>query len=128
MQVSKAFRCTIPALRNDQASNLRRWAELHCALSAVFWNDQCVVLVGLKDVLRTSASFARTVRTALRRMSINVPLRGHWCTLTTAREVLAVVSDCAARGARRSATDGFNAREAGPDTDDSDEDRVVVLH
>ena len=98
MQVSKAFRCTIPGLRDDQADNLRRWAELHCAQSAVFRDDRgSVVLVGLKDELRSSASFARTVRTALSRMSINAPLRGRWCTLITAREVLAVVSDGATR-------------------------------
>ena len=66
MQVSKAFRCTMPGLRDDQADNLRRWAELHCAQSAVFRDDRgSVVLVGLKDELRSSASFARTVRTAL---------------------------------------------------------------
>ena len=71
MQKSKAFRCTIPAgLRDDEANNLRRWAELHCAQSVVFRSaNGSVVLAGLKDELRTSASFARTVRTALRRMA-----------------------------------------------------------
>ena len=69
--------------------------ELHCAQSTVFRNPNgSVVLVGLKDELRTSASFARTIRTALRRMAIDVPLRGRWLTLTTPREVLAVVDDC----------------------------------
>ena len=61
MQVSKAFRSQLPGLRDDEASNLRRWAELHCAQSAVFRNpDGSVVLVGLKDEFRTSASFMRT--------------------------------------------------------------------
>ena len=34
MQTSKAFRCTLPMLRDDQLTNLRRWAELHCAQPA----------------------------------------------------------------------------------------------
>ncbi len=39
MHTSKAFRCTIPAgLGDDEANNLRRWAELHCAQSVVFRN------------------------------------------------------------------------------------------
>ena len=47
MQVSKAFRCTIPALREDQAINLRRWADLTRAQSVVFRDDRVgVVLVG----------------------------------------------------------------------------------
>ena len=72
MQVSKAFRCTIPGLRDVEARHVRRWAELHCAQSALFRNaNGSVVLEGLKD-----ESFARTVRTALRRMAIVVPLRG----------------------------------------------------
>ena len=35
MQTSKAFRCTLPMLRDDQLTNLRRWAEPHCAQSIV---------------------------------------------------------------------------------------------
>ena len=125
MQVSKAFRCTMPGMRDDQADNLRRWAELHCAQSAVFRDDRgSVVLVGLKDELRSSASFARTVRTALSRMSINAPLRGRWCTLITAREVLAVVSDGATAGGRRGA--GTDSCAADPAEDDGDA-RVVAL-
>ena len=70
MHTSKAFRCAFPGgLREDQVSNLRRWADLHCAQSSIFRDDRGnVVLVGLKDEFRTSASFARTIRTALRRL------------------------------------------------------------
>ena len=71
MQTSKAFRCTLPMLRDDQLTNLRRWAELHCAQSIVFRDDRGnAVFVGLKANLRTCASFSRTVRTALRRLCI----------------------------------------------------------
>ena len=64
MQTSKAFRCTLPMLREDQVANLRRWADLHCAQSIVFRNDRgSAVFVGLRAELRTCASFSRTVRT-----------------------------------------------------------------
>ncbi len=126
MQVSKAFRCTLPGLRDDQVSNLRRWADLHCAQSSVFKGDVGnVVLVGLKDELRTSASFARTVRTALHRMAINAPLRGRWCTLITAREVLAVASAGATTVGRRGA--GMDPCAADPAEDDAGGDNVRVV-
>ena len=84
----------------DQETNLRRWAELHCAQSIVFRDGRGVVFVGLKDELRTSASFARAVRRALRRLCVDVPLRGRWCVLITPREALCIcASDCAARDA-----------------------------
>ena len=101
MHTSKAFRCALPTLREDQLTNLRRWADLHCAQSIVFRDGRfSVVFVGLKDQFRTSASFARSIRTALRRLCIDVPLRGRWCTLLTPREVLSIcASDFASRGA-----------------------------
>ena len=125
MQTSKAFRCTLPMLREDQVANLRRWADLHCAQSIVFRDDRgSAVLVGLKDELRTCASFARTVRTALRRLCIDVPLRGRWCSLLTPREALSIcASDIGRRDAARDAP-------AASHIDDSvDEDiRIVALH
>ena len=55
MQTSKAFRCTLPMLRDDQLINLRRWAELHCAQSIVFRDDRgSAVFVGLQAQLRTA--------------------------------------------------------------------------
>ena len=123
METSKAFRCTLPVLRDDQLTNLRRWAELHCAQSIVFRDDRgSVVFCGLKDEFRTSASFARTIRTALQRLSIDVPLRGRWCSLITAREALSVcTTDCGRSGA---------ARDTPATVDDAvDEDvRIVTLY
>ena len=122
MHVSKALRCTIPGLRKDEADDLRRWAELHCAQSALSRNPNgTVVLVCLKDELRTSASFARTVRTALRRMAIDVPLRGRWLTLTTAREVFAVVND------GKSAVGRIDAPPTAPLSEDDSDVRIVAL-
>ena len=102
MHTSKAFRCTLPGgLRDDQVSNIRHWAYLHCAQSGIFRDDRGgVVLVGLKDELRTCASFSRTVRTALLRLSIDVPLRGRWCALITLREALSI---CATDSGQRDA-------------------------
>ena len=133
MHTSKAFRCTLPSgLRDDQLSNIRHWAYLHCAQSGLFRGDRgSVILVGLKDQLRTSASFARTIRTALRRLCIDVPLRGRWCTLITPGEAIGIcANDGAARGAvlppAGDAVDaGARQRFASP-RDDSDV-RVVAL-
>ena len=86
---SKAFRATLPRLRDDQLRHLRGWADRHCAQSVVFTDERgAAVLLALKDQPRSSASFARTVRTFLRRVAIDVPLRGRWLELVSAREVL----------------------------------------
>ena len=138
MHTSKAFRCALPTLRDDQLTHLRRWAALHCAQSIVFQGERgCVVFVGLKDEFRTSASFARTVRTALRRLCIVVPLRGRWCTLITPNEAMSIcASDGAARGAARDLPLPGGAVDAGarlaerfasPREDDTDV-RVVALN
>ena len=127
MRVSKAFRCTIPSLRDDQLNNLRLWAERRCAQSALFMDEQgSVVFVALKDEFRTSASFARTVRTALRRMAVDdVRLRGKWLHLVMAREVLAMCEQYGALNAHggRSAATG---REVTAD-DERDGVKVVTL-
>ena len=127
MHTSKAFRCALPTLRDDQVKNLARWAVLHCAQSSIFRGERgSVVLVGLKDEFRTSASFARTVRTALRRLCIDVPLRGRWCTLITLTEALSIcASDGAARGV--APPPGGAERFASPREDDTDV-RVVALN
>ena len=122
MRESKAFRCVLPPMREDQLNNLRCWAQHSCALSTVFRADHGVVLVGLKDTPRGSASFSRTVRTALRRRGIDVPLRGHWCTLTTVREVVAVCGSASLgiTGRAESADARPPERAASPPEDDPD--------
>ena len=137
MRTSKAFRCTLPGgLRDDQISNIRQWAYLHCAQSGLFREDHgSVILVGLKDQLRTSASFARTVRTASQRLCIDVPLRGRWRVLITPREALSIcASDCASRGAAlppAGVADDAGARPAESFTSPHDDDngvRVVAIN
>ena len=134
MHTSKAFRCTLPSgLRDDQLSNIRHWAYLHCAQSGLLRDDRgVVVLVGVKDEFRTAASFGRTIRTALRRLCIDVPLRGRWCTLITPGEAIAIcANDGAARGAvlppAGDAVDaGARQRFASPR--DDDDVRVVAIN
>ncbi len=129
MHTSKAFRCMLPGLRDDQVTNLRRWADLHCAQSSIFRDDRGgIVLVGLKDEFRTSASFGRTVRTALRRLCIDVPLRGRWCTLITAHEAMSVcATDCGQRDAAGD-TSAASPAAACVEADAVDEDiRIVTL-
>ena len=126
MHTSKAFRCTLPSgLRDDQLSNIRYWAYLHCAQSGFFRDDHgSVVFCGLKDEFRTSASFARTVRAALQRLCIDVPLRGRWCVLITPREALSVcASECAFRGAALPSARGAYAP---PCAEDDNDVRVVA--
>ena len=125
MQTSKAFRCTLSMLRDDQLTNLRRWAELHCAQSIVFRDDRGnAVFVGFKANLRTCASFSRTVRTALRRLCIDVPLRGRWCNLITPREALSI---CATDIDRRDAARDMPAASRIDEAAD-DDIRVIALH
>ena len=92
MQASKAYRCQLPALRDDQLEHLRRWATNNCAHAAIFRDASGrVVLLALRDRPRSAASHSRTVRTALRRMAIaDAHLRGKWLHLITPPEVLAM--------------------------------------
>ncbi len=46
-----------------------------------------VILVASKDHAWASASFSRTLRSALKRMTIDAPLRGHQLHLVSAAEV-----------------------------------------
>ena len=125
MPTSKAFRCTLPMLREDQLTNLRRWADLHCARSIVFRDGRfSVVFVGLKDQFRTSASFARSIRTALRVLCIDAPLRGRWCSLISPREALSIcASDIGRRDAARDMPAASRIDEAA-----DDDIRVIALH
>ena len=90
MEVSKAFRAQLPALRHDQELHLRRWVDNNCAHAVLFRdpNGRCV-LKALRDRARTAASRSGTVRAALRLMAIDDgPLRGKWLHLVTPQEVL----------------------------------------
>ena len=126
MNTSKAFRCALPTLRDHEVTHLSKWAVLHCSQSSIFRGEHgSVVLVGLKDEFRTSASFARTVRTALRRLCIDVPLRGRWCTLITQAEALSIFASGVAPPPGGVVDAG--ARSASLREDDADV-RVVALN
>ena len=100
MDISKAFRATLPALRDDQVEHLRRRSVNNCAHAVLLRESSAVgplsggvVLMALRDRPRTAASHARTVRAALRRRGIDdIRLRGKWLHLITPTEVLAMGS------------------------------------
>ena len=92
MEVSKAFRAQLPALRHDQVVHVRQWINNNFAHAVLFRDSggRCV-LMALRDRSRTAASHSRTVRAALRLMAIDDgPLRGKWLHLVTPQEALAV--------------------------------------
>ena len=109
------------------------WAARYCALSAVFRSDRSTtILIGLKDEARSSASFARTIRSVLKKLAIPTgarTLRGRWLSLITVGECVALcvgVSDLPSgaepngeSGAAQSST--CNVSSADGDT------KVVVL-
>ena len=91
---SKGFRACL-RLRNDQeVARVQIWAAHHCALSAMFRSDRfTTILIGLKDEARSSASFARTIRSVLNKLAIPTgaqTLRGRWLSLITVGECVAL--------------------------------------
>ena len=70
------------------------------------------------------ASFAGTVRTALQRLCIDVPLRGRWCSLITPREALGI---CTTDIGRRDAACDMPAASRIDEAAD-DDIRVIALH
>ena len=94
VEKSKAFRCVLPRMREDQVIRIQRWANAECAMSALFANSSGkVVLVALRDRERNAASFCRTLRATLRRYAIDdKSLRGSWLNLITPAEALQLCS------------------------------------
>ena len=126
MDVSKGVRARIPGLLPHQRDALQRWASRHCAQAVLLDGDPTVaILLGLRDTPRTSASHARTLRAALHQMAATPTLKGRWCTLVSAAEVLSCV--LAEESARRSLGRNAQAHAASTDLPDDDEERVVTL-
>lgn len=126
MDVSKGFRARIPGLLPHQRDALDRWASRHCAQAVLLDGDPtAAILLGLRDTERTSASHARTLRAALHQMAAAPPLRGRWCTLVSATEVLSCVM--AEESARRSPRRNARAHAASTEVLNDDEERVVTL-
>ena len=129
MDVSKGFRARIPGLLPHQRDALHRWASRHCAQAALLDNDPtAAILLGLRDTPRTSASHARTLRAALHQMAAAPPLRGRWCTLASATEVLSCVLAAERESStRRWHNNDAQACAAPADSSDYDDERVVAL-
>ena len=120
---SKGFRAHFSSLLLDhQVDALRLWASNNCATSTVFRDERgAVIMMALRDRPRTAASHARSLRCALRRMAVDLCLRGKWLHLVSSREVLAL---CEANGPRQG--DGPMTR-APPLDDDIDGVRLIRL-
>ena len=120
---SKGFRAHFSSLLLDhQVDALRLWASNNCATSTVFRDERgTVIMMALRDRPRTAASHARSLRCALRRMAVDLCLRGKWLHLVSSREVLAL---CEANGPRQG--DGPMTR-APPLDDDIDGVRLIRL-
>ena len=120
-----ALRVNIGLLPHQREA-LHRWASRHCAQAVLLDGDPTVaILLGLRDTARTSASHARTLRAALHQMAATPTLKGRWCTLVSAAEVLSCV--LAEESARRSLGRNAQAHAASTDLPDDDEERVVTL-
>ena len=91
LTASKAFRARL-ALHDHEVPVLQLWAARHCAMHTIFRSDRgTTVLVALRAVPQTSASFGRTIRNALRRCGVSTSgLRGHWVCCITEREAVSV--------------------------------------
>lgn len=90
---SKAFRARLQ-LPDHEIPILDKWCQRNCALHAIFSasdRGRGTVIIGLRAVPQTSASFARTLRSALRKFGVSTAgLRGHWLFLITEREAISV--------------------------------------
>ena len=91
---SKSFRAQLPALRPDEFERLRRWGEENCAVSALCREASCVMWLVMRERARSREDHARSVRSTLRKLSIDVTnlRKGHWLTLACSDLVQAEVS------------------------------------
>jgi len=121
---SKAFRATLPrCLTEHQLAHLRRWMENNCACASLFRDDsRKVVLICLQAKARSSASFSRTLRTAMTRMVIDPLPKGNWVTLLSKTEALSIINhhEHTNEDAPRGPLPG--TKEGGPDV------KTVFLH
>ena len=89
---SKAFRARVQ-LPHHEIPILEKWCRRNCALHRIFSSDRGMgtVLIGLRAIPQSSASFSRTLRSALRKFGVSTAgLRGHWLVVIDEREAIAV--------------------------------------
>ena len=130
---SKAFRARLH-LQEHEVRVLQGWATMHCAMHTIFRSDRgATVLVGLRAAPQTSQSFARTIRSALRRAAVpTTGLRGHWLFLISEPEAISLCLDAqeARPGNPRASPPsvaGDLTRPAGARAHDGDDTRVIAL-
>jgi hypothetical protein len=91
---SKSFRAQLPALGPDEFERVRRWGEENCAVSALCREGSCVMWLVTRERARSREDHARSVRSALRKLSVDVTnlTKGHWLTLACSDIVRAEAS------------------------------------
>ena len=91
---SKSFRAQLPALGPDEFERVRRWGEENCAVSALCREGSCVMWLVTRERARSREDHARSVRSALRKLSVDATKlkKGHWLTLACSDIVRAEAS------------------------------------
>ena len=124
---SKAFRARLQ-LPDHEIPILEKWCRRNCALHSIFSSDRGMgtVLIGLRSVPQSSSSFARTLRSALRKFGVSTAgLRGHWLVVIDAREAIAVCLASAERPVKEQAR--TSGRPVKPLIGGDADERVVEL-
>ena len=116
---SKSFRAILPPLSDVEMQKLRVWSVENCAAAKVFRESDCVVWLASKERARSREAFMRSVRGLLKRLAIDVRLRGRWLMLT---------EDGVVQGeAARLVTAQAPAPSAPCPLGDADNEKVIVL-
>ena len=131
---SKAFWARLE-LRKNEVPICLMWAARNCALHSCFLSDRGItVLVALRSTPQTSASFARSLRNALRRCGVSTSgLRGHWLFLITPNEAVSICFGNAElppeppRAEKQRYTSGRHPPMTSPIVDDRDSNVVELL-
>jgi hypothetical protein len=124
---SKAFRARLK-LTDEHTARFQAWASKNFALSSMFRsNNNVVILVALTDRPRRAASFARTLRAVMQRLAIPTDartLQGHWVSLLTEAEVLAL---CLPELSTSALPPGSQAASPPVCPNNADDEKVVIL-
>ena len=124
---SKAFRARLQ-LPQHEIPILEKWCRRNCALHRIFSSDRGMgtVLIGLRAIPQSSSSFARTLRSALRKFGVSTAgLRGHWLVVIDEREAIAVCLASAERPVKEQAR--TSGRPVAPLIGGDTDERVVEL-
>ncbi len=91
---SKSFRAQLPALAPDECERLSRLGVENCAASVLCREGSCVMWLVMRERARSREDHARSVRSTLRNLSIDLTnlRKGLWLTLACSEFVQAEIS------------------------------------